>query len=210
MSVRDWLMQGSPKVLGAALASSVIAGMALGMYLQLPAYLSEPILRSEPQMILQEDPGRQKWNQVVASLGGLGATFVIPSYLYSEPQPAVFETEGDREFRKVMAEAESLIAATEARVVDREWYRRQEAERERRDWRLRRIDERSYDYAAAPADSYGYGPPPNYGPPLRYEERPRYEELARYESPTDPQGEMIDDRLDEPVPPPPPRPSFGY
>ena len=193
-------MQGSPKILGAALATSVAAGLGFGAWLQLPAYLAQPIARTEPRMILQEDPGRAKWRQVVASLGGLGATFVVPSYFMEKPQPAVFQTKNDREFDRVMAEAEDLMRAADAREAEREGYRRQEA-----DGRLRRVDDRAYGYETASADPYGYGPPPAHGPPPRYTERSRYEEPARYEPAVD-ETPTVEPEYAEPVPPPPPRP----
>lgn len=200
MSVRDWLMQGSPKILGAALATSVAAGLGVGAWLQLPAYLSQPITRTEPQMIQLEDPGRAQWRQVVASLGGLGATFVVPSFIRGEPQPAVLQTENDREFDRVMAEAEDMMRAADAREAEREGYRRQEA-----DWRLRRVDDRIYGYETA-ADPYGYGPPPAYRPPRGYGERPRYEDLARYEPALD-ETRTVEPEEAAPIPPPPPRPA---
>ena len=216
MALREWLLQGSPKVLGAALATSVTAGLGLGLWLQLPDYLAQPVQRSEPQMIHREDPGREKWRQVVASLGGLGATFVIPSNLHTEPQPAVFETEGDRQFEMVMAEAESLIAEADAREAERDW-QRQEARREQREWRMRRLADAPYGYGPPRADPYGYGPPPAYGPPPVYGPSPRYDDGPRYDEPGydpiarhGPEPEAFEHRFDEPVPPPPPRPSYGW
>lgn len=185
MSAKAWLNQGSPKVIGAALATAVLAGAASGAWLRLPGYLAEPAYAPEPRMILSDDPGRERWNQVVASLGGLGATFVVPAAFYSDHSP---EPEFAPDLDEVMAEASAEIDLQLAEAEQR-------AQAARMAW------------LEAPPRRYGYEPvryddaPPVYGrgyPP----ELPPPDQTFGAEQPTS--------ELDEPLPPPPPRPSEAW
>jgi hypothetical protein len=180
MSPQEWLNQGSPKAVAAALAVAVFAGLGAGAWLKLPAYLAEPIMQGSPQMILADDPGRAKWNQVVASLGGLGATFVVPASFAAPPPAPVFAPDLEAQLAATNAEIDAELRRSEARMAAL-----------RMAWEERAP--RRYAYA----EPVGYAEPvywpPRDAPPVYADEgfapeRPTFE-------------------AEEPVPPPPPRPS---
>jgi len=255
MSLKAWLKQGSPKILGGAVATSLCAGLGAGVWLQLPGYLSEPVTSSPPRLVQTEDPGRAQWREVINSLGGLAATRIAPSFR-SQPRVALTEHDpGEREADRLFAQAdlEREIRAAERRTAawgrDRDWNRRQ-ADRARQAEAPRYAPPREYGYVAVapappvyagppvyegprPYDGYAavrpgyapalyvapryeepryaeprYAPPPReYGPPpRRYRAAPRYVP-AEGPPPVYNHGMIIEG---EPIPPPPPRPSYGW
>ncbi len=135
MSPKEWFSQGSPKVVGAVLATAVVAGLGAGAGLQLPDYLAQPIYKGRPQVILAEDPGLQKWSQVVASLGGIGATFVVPAAFYSDHSP-------EPEF---VLDLEAQTAAATAEIDEELRMSEQRAQAMRVSWI--ETPPRRYDYA---------------------------------------------------------------
>lgn len=191
MSPKAWLNQGSPKVVGAVLATAVLAGAASGAWLRLPGYLAEPAYAPEPRMIQADDPGRERWNQVVASLGGLGATFVVPAAFYRDHSP---EPEFAPDLDQLMAEARAEIDLQLAEAEQR-------AQAMRTAWleaSPRRYGYEPVRYGDAPPDAppvYGRGYPP---------ERQREAADQTFGA------ERATTELDEPLPPPPPRPSEAW
>lgn len=209
MSFDEWINQGSPKALAAAIATAVFAGLGAGAWVSLPDYLAEPVSRAEPRPIDAIDPGREKWNQIVASLGGVSATFVIPASLRSEPAP---EPEFLPELEDRMALASAEIEA-ELRDAERR------AQQVRMEWEARR-----YAYA----EPVRYAEPPRYAPrqDIQYAPAQTPQHAQRYESAyahavsypheTRFPHERIDEPApargldEEPAPPPPPAPSAAW
>lgn len=192
MSPKTWLNQGSPRVVCAALAIAVVAGLGAGAWLKLPGYLAEPIHTPTPQMILADDPGRERWSQVVASLGGLGATFVVPAAFYSDRSP---EPEFAPDLEEAMAAATAQIdlqlreAEQRAQAMRVAWL---EAPPRRYGYEPVRYGDPSTD--AAPVYGQGYPPQTQWAPSTE-------ETVGAEQATTAP---------DEPLPPPPPRPSEAW
>jgi hypothetical protein len=224
----DWLRRKSNGAVAMAMGVAVAAGLSTGAWLNLPDYLSQPAFKAEPQMILADDPGRAKWKEVISSMGGLGATFVIPAALYSRSGGDDYVVEDDEhELQAILAEVDAEMAAAEQQRAlvwssDWGWSRRHEEEMARREWLGRQAEAaRAYAYAAPAYGPYDYDPryeqpsaaargyDPGHGaPPPRYEPRG----YARYERPPA-YGRVVDAEPwaeAGPVPPPAPRPAAGW
>lgn len=190
MSPKEWFGQGSPRVVGSLLAAAVLTGLGAGAWLQLPGYLAEPIYSGSPQMILADDPGRARWDQMVASLGGLGATFVVPAAFYTDRSPPP-------EFAPTL---EAQMAAATAQIDEQVRESERRAEAIRMAWveaAPRRYGYEPVRYSEPPTDAqpiYSRGYEPAYEP--AYELGPTSQEQTTA-------------ALDEPQPPPPPRPADG-
>lgn len=190
MSPKEWFSQGSPKVVGAALATALVAGLGAGVWLELPAYLAVPVYTGSPQMILADDPGREKWDQVVASLGGLGATFVVPAAFDSDHSEAPeFTPDLSAQITAATAEIDAQLKAAEQR-----------AQAIRLAWVEPTPQRYGYEpviYSAPAADA-----PPVYGR--------GYEPVSAREAVPAPEPEQTTAEADDPQPPPPPRPSTDW
>lgn len=192
MSPKEWFTQGSPKTVGAALATAIVAGLGAGAWLELPSYLAEPIHNGAPQPITADDPGRERWDQVVASLGGLGATFVVPAAFYRDTTPeAEFAPDLSDQMAAATAEIDQQLRESEAR-----------AQMMRMAW----MEPPARRYAYEPVR---YAEPPTDAPPV----------YARGYEPAEPapigpapvaEAERPTSGFEEPAPPPPPRPSDGW
>jgi hypothetical protein len=191
---------GSAKVFTACVATALAAGIGMGSYLQLPE--PEPALAGS-QPVLSEDPGLTKWREVIANLGGLGATFVVPIAFRTQPAPVeaqVYDTSFERDLDQLAAEIDAQMRDAELRHArwarDAQWYREQamiaaQAQLDRQAWEAR---------------AYGYAPPqPPEPPPARRYASAYPAEPAYAYRPAPP-----DEFPDEPVPPPPPRPSMNW
>lgn len=160
MTVRAW-WEGPPRDLAVAVTTALAAGLLAATWLRLPTDLWSPP-NQNAGMILAEDPGRAEWRAVIAELGGLGATFVIPAAFYGPPPAAypVYESGVDRDMDQLAGEIDAQMRETEWRHVrwsqDDSWRRHQEmlaaeaqAERQRR-------DEAAYGYEPASPTSRQY------------------------------------------------------
>jgi hypothetical protein len=200
MSFDEWINQGSPKALAGAIAVAVFGGLGAGAWMSLPDYLAQPVSQSEPQMIHVDDPGREKWAQVVASLGGLGATFVVPASFRSEPTYAP-------EFLPDLQEQIAMTSAeidAELREADRR------AEIIRAEWDAPRRYAYTEPVSYAPQYEPRYAAEPRYAPspPYEHQRLPQaYAAPAPVYAPARPYAPAYEDG---PSPPPPPRPSQGW
>jgi hypothetical protein len=171
----------------ALLASTAAAsGVALGLFLSLPGYLSEPVNRQEPLPVSAMDPNLAKYWEVIQAQGVSPTPYIYAaSYVTPAPEPAASEPEekggflawierGEAAFRQQHSEWEqeraSWLVEERERAAQAEQQRVAWLEANRRRWAEDRARyeppghpgyEPRYDHQEEPAVFYsGYAAPP--------------------------------------------------
>jgi hypothetical protein len=126
---REWIVTTGR--LTVAAATAVLAGVSAGAWLKVPTQHASSY---EIGQIVADDPGREQWRQVVADLGGLGATFAIPMVLKAAPPSDDLEYFGpmDDELARLVSEVDAQLSEAEARYAawrEEDAYSRREAGR---------------------------------------------------------------------------------
>jgi hypothetical protein len=73
--------------LSAAIGSGAVIGLTLGLWLSLPSYLSQPIVKTDAQIASQIDPNLARYNEMIAA-NGVSATPYILATGYTPPSQA--------------------------------------------------------------------------------------------------------------------------
>ncbi|HTK34621.1 MAG TPA: hypothetical protein VL358_04950 [Caulobacteraceae bacterium] len=73
--------------LSAAIGSAAVVGLTLGLWLSLPPYLSQPIIKTDPEIVSQIDPNLARYDQMIAANGVRTTPYILAAGYAAPSQP---------------------------------------------------------------------------------------------------------------------------